>query len=368
MLADDLPGVTVAGTLRPGKKAGETDLGLQFSDEAAYVASITRDNTGSLSTGMRRWSANVTVNSPLGIGDLFTASTIKTRGSVYGQAGYSIPIGGDGWRVGANVSRMRYKLISTELESLNAFGTSETSALTLSYPLVRTQDKNLTLKFGVENKHFVNDASEAVQSNYGVRNVSLDVSGSLFDKIGGGGANSASIVWNEGRLSLGDLDTGEDDTLRGSFKKVTYALSRQQALNDSTSVLLSLTGQAAYRVMDSSEQFFLGGTSGVRAYPSSEGSGSEGWVANVEIRKILPYSLLLTGFYDHGQVDNFAGSRDYRMHGGGVSLAWQSDFGLNVKGTVARRMDENPNPVTGGQDQDGSLVRDRIWLSSTYSF
>jgi hypothetical protein len=46
-----------------------------------------------------------------------------------------------------------------------------------------------------------------------------------------------------------------------------------------------------------------------------------------------------------------------------LALAWQSNSGLSLKGTWARRIGDNPNLTTAGNDQDGSLVTDRIWLT-----
>jgi hypothetical protein len=39
-----------------------------------------------------------------------------------------------------------------------------------------------------------------------------------------------------------------------------------------------------------------------------------------------------------------------------------------AKATYARRVGSNPNPADNGQDQDGSLRKDRVWLSLNRSF
>jgi hemolysin activation/secretion protein len=110
--------------------------------------------------------------------------------------------------------------------------------------------------------------------------------------------------------------------------------------------------------------------SGVRAYPSSEGGGSEGYLFNLEVRKQLPENFTLTGFYDWGSVlvtknDATANSvNNYDLKGVGVSLGWTAPFGFNLKATLARRIGDNPNPTTDGNDQDGSLSKNRLWLQA----
>ena len=52
----------------------------------------------------------------------------------------------------------------------------------------------------------------------------------------------------------------------------------------------------------------------------------------------------------------------------GAALAWQGDNGLNLKAVWARRIGTNPNPTASGNDQDGSLDKNRLWLSAGFPF
>jgi hypothetical protein len=49
-------------------------------------------------------------------------------------------------------------------------------------------------------------------------------------------------------------------------------------------------------------------------------------------------------------------------------LAWVSTSGLSLKATWARRIGENPNPTLTGKDQDGTLQRNRFWLTASAAF
>jgi hemolysin activation/secretion protein len=208
----------------------------------------------------------------------------------------------------------------------------------------------------------------------------LGLSGNLFDKLGGGGANSASLTYSSSQLDLGGSPNQAADAAstqtNGAFSKLRYSASRQQVITDDVSFFAALSGQWASKNLDSSEKFYLGGSNGVRAYPSSEAGGAQGQLINLELRYRLPQGLNLAAFYDAGQImvnaDNrFAGApalNDVILKGTGLSLTWQSSSGLNLKGTWARRIGDNPNPTLAGNDQDGSLVSNRLWLNASVPF
>lgn len=377
LLADDLPGVTVAGALEAGQQSGQTDLVLKLIDEPWVVGEVGLDNAGSRATGPQRISVNATMASPLlgssvGRGDLVGLSYQHTRGSDYLRVGYSLPLGADGWRVGLNASRLDYQIIAPEFvapTNLEAAGESTSLGLDATYPLLRSRQRNVYLNLAFDRKGFDNRTVTGTSSRYSTQALTLALSGNLFDALGGGGANSASLALVQGRVALGALDANEKADLQGSFNKLRYSLSRQQVITQQWSLLGAVNGQLSSQSLDSSERFHLGGPSGVRAYPVSEGSGSRGTVANVELRWRLPQGWVLTGFHDWGHVsDSSANAPRYSLKGSGLSVNWAHGLGLNLKATWARRLGNNPNPTATGKDQDGSLQRDRLWLSATQPF
>jgi hemolysin activation/secretion protein len=381
LLLDDLPGVAVAGNLAPGSGQSETDLVLKFADEPLLTGEAGLDNTGSRSTGRERLTANAYLNSPLKRGDQLSANLVHTEGSDYARIAYAAPVGHDGLRLGFNASRLDYRVITPEFKAANIQGNSTTVGLDAQYPLIRSRTHNLYLSTAFDDKNFDNEANNATSTKYRVRNVTVGLMGNLFDKWGGGGANMASLNLSAGDLDLdGSPNQAADATTtgsHGSFTKLRYALSRQQALTTDFSLYALLTGQAASKNLDSSEKFYLGGSAGVRAYPSNEGGGSEGTLLNLELRwRALP-NLVVTGFYDWGSVmvnknNNFTGApalNRFEIDGAGVSVAWTGPLGLALKGTYARRFGNNPSrDATTGNDQDGTFTRDRIWLTASLPF
>ena len=380
LIADDLPGVAVSGSLSAGAQASETDLVVKLADEPLVVGEAGVDNTGSRSTGSDRFTANVNLNSPIKIGDQISANYIHTRGSDYLRLGETLPAGSNGWRLGINASYLDYKLVADEFSTLNAKGTSGTFGLEASYPIIRSRLKNLYFNANIDDKSFDNQASGATTTNYKADALSLSLNGNLFDNIGGGGANSASLSLVEGLLNLnGSPNQAADATTTqtaGHYAKLHYSASRQQVMTEDRAFFGSLSGQISNKNLDSSEKYYLGGSNGVRAYPANEGGGSEGELINLELRRKLPKGFNLVGFYDFGHVtlnhnNNFTGAaalNDYSLKGVGLSLAWQSGNGPSLKATWSRRLGDNPNPTASGNDQDGTLLKNRFWLVGIQQF
>ncbi len=380
LLADDLPGVSVEGAMQEGALEGQTDLLVKLSDEARWVGDASLDNTGSRSTGAARLNVNLSLNSPLGQGDVLSLAGTKTTGSDYLRLSETIGLGGSGLRAGLNASRLHYQLVSSDFRALGATGTSDSAGLDVSYPLLRTRTRNVYLNFSAESKHFTNSSGGAVVSAYSNAPASIGLSGNLFDELGGGGANSATVTLSHGQLNLNGSPSQASDAVTvqaaGQYTKWRYALSRQQLLSDKLALYAALSGQWAGKNLDSSEKFYLGGAYGVRAYPSSEGGGALGQLLNLELRQQLPAGLNLTAFYDIGQItinaDNrFTGAsarNGYTLKGAGLALGWQMNSGASLKATLARRIGDNPNPTATGKDQDGSLTPNRFWLTASLPF
>jgi hemolysin activation/secretion protein len=372
LLIDDLPGISTNGRLTEGQNQAETDLTLAVTDSPRFTGDVGVDNTGSRSTGESRLTASLAANSPAGRGDQATANLIHTEGSDYLRAAYSMPVGNDGWRVGLNASHLSYEVLTLG----QANGSSTTTGVDARYPLVRSRLRNVFVQASYDAKSFDNRSAGVVATQYKTQALSLSLNGNLFDNWQGGGSNNASLTLVSGKVDLAGSPNEAADAAStqtaGSFHKWRYALSRQQVLSDITSVYAALSGQIAGKNLDSSEKFYLGGANGVRAYPSSEGGGSEGQMLNLEVRARLPSNVNLTGFYDIGSVTvnqnnaitGAAPLNNFSLKGVGVSVGWTSSFGLSLKATLARRLGDNPN-ANAGNDQDGSLVQNRLWLQAT---
>jgi hemolysin activation/secretion protein len=380
LLIDDLPGITVDGSLIAGQQPGETDLLLKLVDEAFATGTVSADNTGSRSAGAGRGTADLYFNSPLHIGDQLGANLIASEGTRYGRLAYTLPAGDSGARVGVNASYLKYELVSDDTEALHAEGRSSTVGVDASYPLVRERLKNLSLELAYERKRFNNEALATTITRYRIDTFTATLSGNLLDPVGGGGNNNASLAIVRGNVDLNGSPNQLVDSLTsrtdGKFTKLRYYASRQQVVTEALALFASVSGQTANTNLDSAEKFYLGGAYGVRAYPTNEGAGNSGQLVSLELRGRLPQNFTLTGFYDWGRIrlnhdNDFLGAparNSYSLKGAGVSAAWLSSSGLVLKATWARRIGDNPSPGISGSDQDGTLRRNRVWLQASLPF
>jgi hypothetical protein len=90
----------------------------------------------------------------------------------------------------------------------------------------------------------------------------------------------------------------------------------------------------------------------------------------MEARWFVSPEWLVTPFVDYGHVEKRADAAlpSYNLKGAGVSLTWIGAEGWLAKVTYAQRIGNNPNPLNVDKDQDGSLHKDRVWLSLTHAF
>lgn len=365
LLLDDLPGVNVAGNLVQGARDGETNLALAATDDALVTGNAVLDNQGSRSTGADRLSVNLSVNSPARMGDALGINALKTQGTEYQRLSYSVPVGYDGWRVGVHASNLNYQVIAQEFASLNPFGKATTRGLDITYPLIRSQMQNVNLALSYDDKGFDN-TSNGTKTSYDIQAYNATLNANLIDTWAGGGVTNASVS-----VTSGDKNTGT------RYNKINLSLSRLQSLNETLSVYAAVSTQTTNKNLDSSEKMYLGGATGVRAYPASEAGGSAGNTFNLELRQRFDNNMTLTGFYDYGRVkvnrDNAitspANPNDYNLQGLGLTLAWQATQAVDFKATVAQRMGNNPAANSNTyMDADGTKKVNRIWLSAGISF
>lgn len=384
MLLDDLPGISAASTFREGKEEGETDLVMKLVDTPVFVGNVEADNTGSRSTGAERVSGNLYLESMAGLGEQIGLNFIKTQGSQYARLALAAPVGYNGLRFGINTSRLVFNVITPESAALDVRGTALTTGLEASYPFVRGRDANLNLQINLDHKAFDNWSNKGSTNSYHIQLANLSVNGNAFDDLWGGGANSASLALLTGNVDLTDsanqaADAASTQT-QGRYHKWRLTLSRNQSISDVLSLYALYTMQGADRNLDSSEKLTLGGASGVRAYPNGEGGGAQGQTLSLDARLRLPDGLNVSAFYDWAQItdvnrintspsgNTLSELNAYSLRGYGVNVSWTSSFGGQFKATWARRIGDNPNPTSTGNDQDGSLRENRFWLSVSVPF
>ena len=368
LISNDLPGVVVSGSLVEGVAQNQTQLKLNLSKDRLFSGRIQLDNHGSRSTGPERILGLFSLNNPTNRGDQLSATLMHTQGSDYLWLEYSMPVGSNGWRIAASASKLNYEMIASEFSGLDIEGSSSSMGVEATYPLIRSRNKNVFLAIGYRQEDFDNDILSSDFSNYDIRRITAELSGNRFDDYYGGGVTSATAQWVMGDLDLSKTDIGENPDLDNQYYKLRVSVSRQQMLTDDITLMARISGQIADSPLDSYEKFYLGGPSGVRAYPVSEAGGTEGWAATVEVSKQLKNNLLLSTFVDAGHVYEKGSGPDYDLYGGGLRLNWAVNQAINVDAIWSHRIGNNPNKTATGKDQDGSLKTNRFWLSASWNF
>lgn len=401
-LIQRLPGVAVQANFQAGERDSTTDVLLNIKDKSPVTAYFSADNTGGRATGRDKQFLSLSYNSPLKIGDLFTLSAMRANGVHYARYDYTLPIGSGGWKFGVNGSYLQYLVIAPEFDLIKPQGRSVVNGLDLMYPILISKKMNLDFALNYDNKRMINkrkfDENEPpeVVDYYSVRVLSGVLSGNINDNLLSGGITNFSfdaargVVDMDGAPSADGRQQDNDlkgEQTRGYYNRIRWNLSKTQFLTDTIGLTWALSGQWADKNLDASEKLFLGGIAGVRAYPTSEAGGSEGFLSRLELTKYLPYNFALSIFRDDGEIRQFkktrAGSGDsllnegernrYHLRGYGASLAWSGPYNSSLKATYATRIGDNPNPNINQTteevtDSDGSRRLHVLWLNGSIAF
>ena len=388
LLMNDLPGIQARSTLLPGKAPGTVGLAVDASEGPLVDGMIWGDNFGSRFTGATRGSGMLRINDPFHYGDQFQLNTTDNQNYKYGQAGYSFPLWYSGLRAGLSYSEMRYQ-IDRSLNPLDLEGGARVFGMTLNYPLKRSRTSNLWAGLEYDWKDLWDTAGNTKIDDKKINVGKVSLYGDMLDTFLGGGYTTSSIALTGGRLDRSgvaddlatDARTAETD---GTYGKLAYGASRLQNLYEHLSLFLTVNGQVAFKNMDSSEQFILGGPYGVRAYPVSEASGDSGGTMTTEIRydfPEIPYLGVpqLTGFYDLGWINlhespwansgtPIGDKNSYTLSGAGIGLNLLKAGLYAVRASWAAKIGDNPGRSLAGNDVDGRDDASRFWIQVLIRF
>jgi hemolysin activation/secretion protein len=365
----DLPGVKVSSTLMPGATAGSSDLLVELDRRPRITGSVDADNAGNRYTGMNRAGATITLNEPLGLGDVASVRGLTSGpGLDYLRGTYQLQAGPA--RLGLAYSTMRYSL-SQEFQELGATGSADIGTLNASLPLLRSRNNNVNFGLALESRKY-QDRISAIASvtDKSLRVVIASLSADTIDRLGGGGTSVYSLAWSSGVLDLQTPSMRETDAVtartNGYFNKLALSAARLQTITSSLSFFASINGQAASKYLDVSEEFPLGGMNGVRAYPEGEAYADEGYVVNLEFRfalpgfdHSLPGQLQLIAFADAGTVVTSKspwgnGTNSRTLSGAGLGVNWSEINNFYVRVYYAVKLGNEP--ASSGPD-----ATERLW-------
>lgn len=369
LILGDQPGIVLSPIVRPGEEVGTGDLEARVSHGPALDARLSADNHGNRYSGRHRAIGTVNWNSPFMLGDQLSASAMLTEEDQwFGQLAYAMPLGTSGLRGEVSYAHTYYEL-GKEFSDIDATGTANITTVGLSYPLIRTRDRNLILSAQYQHKGLEDEYGAVdVSNNKSSDSLPVALQFDVRDQLGGGGITYGAVRWTAGRLSLDSDSLRLEDRFtarsHGSFQKLNIDIARLQRLPGSLTLFGRVSAQLTDENLDSSESFSLGGANGVRAYPQGEGNGDRGVLGQLELRynlrQFTPYA-----FYDAGTVrlnaDPWVAGENHRnIAGGGVGLRVNYQK-LSFDASLAW--------ATHGGDPESDSKREvpRFWLKAEYS-
>jgi len=313
LLMSDLAGAGVPRiAIGPGRVPETSDFVFGVPEGRRFDGYLLGDNYGSPYTGRNRLSGGVNLNSPLGIGDRLSVEGILSEDTNLknGRIAYSAPIGYDGLRAEISAFRTSYVLGSV-YDVLDATGTADGIAGTVTYALKRQSDENIYLSGNYTHKSLNDNILGASFAHRLIDEGTAGISRESTSSFAGmPWMTSATLSITAGNVDFPDpaqraLNRLGTDTV-GDFAKVNFQFASTLGLSDKLSLTTTFRAQKSLTGnLDSSEQFGLTGFWGVRSF--DEGlAGDSGYLITPELKYALPgfngYSHSLGVFTDVGGV------------------------------------------------------------------
>lgn len=302
LLLNDVPGIKAVPVISPGDNLGTGHLKVLVQEEKQNAGDISYDNLGSRYTGYNRLNFGYRTHHALQLGDeIELRGMVTAENMLFGRLSYSMPLLSNGLRGTASYARTQYEL-GKDFAALNAVGVSDQYSMGMTYPVVRSQLVNLNLGASLQKRDMTDDfRSTGTKLSKSSTSVPIVASFNSRDQFLSGGLFYGAVTYTTGSLT----NANDFANTAGHFSKTNLDVVRLQSLSSDWSLFLKYAAQYANKNLDSSEDLFLGGSNGVRAYPQGEASGDRGAISTFEIRyqagHYAPYA-----FYDLGKVDVYA--------------------------------------------------------------
>ena len=387
---NDLPGISAVSSIEPGVEKGSSKIIINVVEDDLITGSITLDNHGNRYTAKQRSTIKINVNNPSKIGDKLsiTKTWNDDQKFDFSQFDYEVPVGQSGVKAFASASRLEFEIGKELKTDPISMGNADTFEIGIKYPIQRTNNQSVFLKSSIEKKEIYNETTGALTNDKTVENIKIgfDFEGkNIFQKSSLTGV-SVSGIFGELDLSKVNSDYLNDQRAtgpktHGDFEKVILDFYHIHKFTDKINFKYYGSLQQASKNLDSSEKFSLGGVSGVRAYPSSEASGDEGYKLSFEVQYDLSkpdmdFDLIGTLFYDYGRIRQYKDSsnitlttpNEYSLSGWGVSFDLIASERVKLNLGWAQAIGDNDGKSSSGTNSDGRGGSSRAWFQVVFRF
>nr|VFK39810.1 MAG: Hemolysin activation/secretion protein [Candidatus Kentron sp. TC]VFK48291.1 MAG: Hemolysin activation/secretion protein [Candidatus Kentron sp. TC] len=380
LLANDLAGVhKVEAKIDVSEKVpGAHTLTLEITPGKTTSGFFSIDNRGTDAVGPSTIIPGIFISNPFGYfskTSILLATTAETKELRFISAGYELPINDEGAVLEIKGTYNKSYPGTATAEALDAYSRSQTLSLGISYPFIRTQQKNFTGygKFDIKYADTGNQTGKLTEDEMRVFRA-----GGNFDYADSTNAiTQLQIEWSHGLSGLGATSNNSITKSRSDgvvdFDKVAYSFSRTQPLSfispklDKWTAYGAIEGQLASDGLLSGEECGIGGQYFGRAYDTSEITGERCISASAELRRSIDTSRsdLLTStegylFYDIGKAKHrnpTSTPQEASLSSAGIGLEFQTSKNVTLSVELAKPLTKK---VTNENDKDlrifGNLV------------
>lgn len=348
---------TYIAELKPGLDEGQTDVVLSSQTEATFRGAADINNYGVESTGRIQGSAQLAMRDVLGLNESLSLGAIVSQGTAFFKAGYAMPLGSDGLKFSIDINGLNYRTVGN---ATPANGSSLAESLQFSYPLFASAQGISQIYTGVSNRKFENYTYDTLVSNYSLGAIALGLSGNYFSSLLVPTTDVYNISVLQGTAYGSSSPANYQSTLNSQAQYQSYVpnnytkfnayYSKSFATTEMSNFLLTLSGQAASNNLNSAENFYVSGPSGVRAYLPGSIYGSQGGMVNTEYNYQVMRNTSVGAFYDFARVQQYKYANSqiinastspnvYNVSGAGVKASYKYKEAIGADVYLARAMD-----------------------------
>ena len=384
LLANDLAMADAKAELSPGKEVGTADLTINATpdDSQKYGGNASFDNVGSVSTGQYEfglglYSNNLTRNADnIALSGSFGYQPHDAAVDTWnGAVSYTLPTGLLHGNIGASVSYVNY-YIGGDFYNLQDQGHSLIGSLNWSYALQRSQleNKNVQIRLNAKNLKDT-QGSVGTWTASQVYEAGITYGGNSITRTAYTGLTTYNLgltagVW----YPDGQTNYVARQNTTPAFAYVNGEFYHKAYLTEQWSADVDFTGQVAPCNLNPTDNFSLGGYSGVKAFAQGYAAGTNGALGKLNIRYNIPWKpqaswwpeWQVIGFADAGAVQILVNQipgvplNNQAIGDCGLGISMYSNSGFNLEVDYATQLfywDNLGNPNTApGEGNNNFMV------------
>lgn len=315
-------------------KDDSTELVLNIQDRPPVGFDVVWDNYGRALTGRQRANLILSYDNLTGYGDKIYGGAILAQGTRGALAGYEIPVGKYGTKLGFDYSASAIKL-GQRYKADDITGFSSSYSFRVTQPLYKGPNAELIFasSFDTLKSKTTYNSLGSILSDYNLRVLRTGFYGIKDDNYGRWVGNLGSDFGIKALGASENIDGGP----QSAFYNLKAGTTRIQRLPKRSLLIGRLNGQYSPNRLFAAEQMQLGGPYTLRGYEPGVLLGDLGVTGSLEGRtpipglgKLLPAKVKhwenkvqFTSFYDFGHVrdhNNLYGYPNHFLHSIGTGL------------------------------------------------